>query len=107
MASIYIQPFTSSVSNVGTTTPSRATGTTTATFVQHGLSVLSATANTAKIYVGVASTITSGTTDATNGYELAPGVSVLVPASAMVNGDASNVYVCAAAATQKVYIFGY
>src|SRR5205085_9837809 len=44
-----------------------------------GVQVKAAAANTGKIYVGAASTVTAGTAPATAGYELSAGGSVLVP----------------------------
>lgn len=65
-----------------------------ATPLTYGTAVKSAAANTQKLYVGVASTVTSTSADATDGYELSPGEEVFIPKT--LASDLSSVYVIAA-----------
>lgn len=62
-----------------------------------GVIVKAANANTSSVYVGK-SDVTAGTTDATDGFELGAGESVMLPVS-----NANLLYVIGGAANQKVF----
>ena len=79
--------------------------TSTSSPLSYGIWVKAGTANTSKVYVGLSTSITAGTTDATDGYELSAGQEVFLPVYVVTNATA--VYVIAAASSQKVYFFGH
>lgn len=62
-----------------------------------GVTVKAANANSGTVYVGI-STVTAGTTDATDGMELGPGESITVEVS-----NANLLYVIGSATGQKVF----
>lgn len=72
-----------------------------ATSVTYGVSVKAAAANTLKVYVGLANTVTATSADATDGYELAAGQEVFIPRSAA--SDAASIYLISTNTGQKVF----
>lgn len=83
-----------SKSSVGT---SAVQITTTSIVAKKGVTVKAANANTGIIYVGN-SDVTNGSTDATDGFELANGESIFIEID-----NANKVYVIGSAASQKVF----
>lgn len=64
-----------------------------------GVTVKSATTNTGTVYIGASSSVTAGTTAATDGFPLEPGESVTVPVN-----NINLLYGIASAADQKVFL---
>lgn len=78
---------------------------TSSTVFKYELWIKAAEANTGNIHVGFANTVTAGTNGATDGYQLDAGDEVVIPK--YVTNDASNVWLIASAADQKVYWMAY
>ena len=84
---------TSAVQLISTSTP-----------VSYGVQIKAAAANASKVHVGFANTVTANADDTTDGYELAAGQEVFIPvAHSGLNRDASNVWLIATGASQKVF----
>lgn len=62
-------------------------------------------ANSGNVHVGLASTVTAGTADATDGYILDAGEEMTIPVA--LADDVSDIYVIGSAANQKVYWMCY
>lgn len=92
-------PFYGSTS-VGTTA---VTSGSTADIV-YGVHVKASTANTNKIYIGLANTVTAGSTAATDGYELSAGTELYLAVAHVTN--MANLYMIGGAASQKAFFFG-
>ncbi len=71
--------------------------TTTSVVASKGVSVKAAIDNTGRIYAGLV-TVTNDTTDATDGYELGPGESILIPVN-----NANKVYCIGSTSGQKIF----
>lgn len=63
-----------------------------------GITILASSANTGTIYVGYASTITADAADGTDGFPLAAGASIFLPARKV-----EDVWVIASTGTQKAW----
>ena len=75
---------------------------------QYGVSIKAAAANTGKVYVGLSNAVTADSADATDGYELAAGNEVFLPAFALQSGSSNNIntiYLIGSASSQKVFFF--
>ncbi len=83
---------TSAVALTGTSTP-----------VRYGVLVKAADGNSGTVYVGYADTVTANSADATDGIPLAAGASLAVPADKLPNRNATDVYLIASGAGQKVF----
>ena len=92
-------PFYGSTS-VGTTA---VTSGSTADIV-YGVRVKASAANSNKVYVGLASTVTAGSTAATDGFELAAGSEIVIPVAMLSN--MASLYMIGGAASQKAFFFG-
>lgn len=92
---IDIAPVTGAKSNIPTASAAQIS--TADVPVRYGVQVKAADANTGNIYVGGVG-ITAGTADATDGFELASGESILVPVT-----NVDKVYVIASASGQKAF----
>jgi len=68
---------------------------------RRGVLIKAANGNSGTIYVGTSSSVTADSADATDGFELAAGGSVVVEVQ-----DPSNVFVIASEAGQKVFWTG-
>lgn len=86
--------FTGSKSSIGTSAVQIITS---STPVKVGVTVKAADNNTGTVYIGN-STVTAGTTDATDGFELAGGESVTIEIN-----DVNKVYAISSTTGQKVY----
>lgn len=71
--------------------------------VKYGVQVTAAPANTGTVYVGFADTVTANSADATDGVPLPAGASVFLPVVLLANKAASDVWLIASAAGQKVF----
>lgn len=63
-----------------------------------GVQVKASNANTGTVYLGSSSSVTAGTSAATDGYELGAGESVFLPVN-----NANLIWAIASASSQKVY----
>lgn len=72
--------------------------TTTSVTASRGVVVKAANANSGTVYVGTSSSVTAGTADATDGFELGAGESILVEVN-----NANKVWVIASVNNQKVF----
>lgn len=67
-----------------------------------GVQCLAAPGNTNTVYVGTKENLTAGSNDATDGFPLAAGSSILVPAN-----SESEVYIIGGAASQVLHFMSY
>lgn len=76
--------------------------TSTSTPLTYGVQIVAAAANSGKVYIGLANTVTAGgTSDTTDGFELSAGASIFLPKVYVL--DASDVWLIGSAAGQAVY----
>lgn len=67
-----------------------------------GVQCLAAPGNSNVVYIGTKSNLTAGSNDATDGFPLAAGSSILLPA-----GSESEVYIIGGAASQVLHFLSY
>lgn len=86
--------YTGAKSSIGTSVVQISSST---TYLNKGILVKAAKANSGTVYVG-SSGVTAGTTDATDGFELGAGESIFIETDRL-----DRVYAIASASSQKVF----
>ena len=72
----------------------------------YGATVKAAAANTGKVYLGYANTVTALTSAANDGFELSAGEAYYIPKNETGTNGLTNVYLIASTGTQTVTVIG-
>lgn len=70
-----------------------------------GAKLVASAANAGAVYIGNSSSVTADSADATDGFPLLPGESIVLPHSAFK--DATSIYAIGTAAGEKVWWIAY
>jgi len=70
----------------------------------YGITIKAADANSGKVYFGYANTVTAGTADATDGFELSAGQAYWIPKYSA--NDVTEIYLISTNGSEIIYVEG-